>query len=69
MSYDTMKLWRVIKKDEKMKAALCYFIGNLFNKGIAFILVPVFSRIMSQEENGILNTYLSWEAILVVIVG
>ena len=27
------------------KASTCYLIGNVFNKGIAFLTVPIFTRI------------------------
>lgn len=43
--------------------------GNLFNKAIAFITVPVFTRILSTEEYGIVSTYSSYVSLLSVIVG
>lgn len=46
-----------------------YLFGNLFNKAIAFITVPVFTRILTAEEYGIVNTYTSWVALMAVIVG
>mgnify|MGYP003165842388 CR=1 FL=1 len=31
------------------KASTCYLIGNVFNKGIAFLTVPIFTRILSTS--------------------
>lgn len=51
------------------KASTCYLIGNLFNKGMAFLTVPVFTRILSTADYGIVTTYNSWVAILSVVIG
>lgn len=56
------------KKDMK-KASIFYFIGTLFNKGIAFITVPIFTRILTVEDYGIVTTYNSWVTILSMILG
>lgn len=46
-----------------------YIFGNLFNKAIAFITVPIFTRLLTTEEYGIVNTYTSWVSLLAVFVG
>lgn len=51
------------------KAGTFYFIGNVFNKGIAFFTVPVFTRILSTSDYGIVTTYNSWIGILSMIMG
>lgn len=51
------------------KAGTFYFIGNIFNKGISFLTVPVFTRIMSTADYGIVTTYNSWIGILSMLVG
>lgn len=51
------------------KAGTFYFIGNIFNKGIAFLTVPIFTRILSTSDYGIVTTYNSWIGILSMIVG
>lgn len=51
------------------KAGFFYLFGNLFNKAIAFITIPIFTRLMSTSDYGIVNTYMSWVTILSVIVG
>ena len=57
-----------MKKTYKM-AGTYYFIGNLFNKGIAFITVPIFTRILLTSDYGIVTTYNSWVSILTIVVG
>lgn len=51
------------------KVGTYYMVGNLFNKGIAFLTVPIFTRILSTTDYGIITTYYSWIAILSMIVG
>ena len=51
------------------KAGTCYFIGNIFNKGIAFLTAPIFTRILSTSDYGVVTTYNSWIGILSMILG
>lgn len=58
-----------MQKNELKKASLFYLLGNLFNKGFAFLTVPIFTRILSTSDYGIVTTYNSWIAILAMIMG
>lgn len=51
------------------KASTCYLIGNIFNKGIAFLTVPIFTRILSTSDYGIVTTYNSWIGIMTMLLG
>ena len=51
------------------KASTCYFVGNIFNKGIAFLTIPIFTRILSTSDYGIVTTYNSWVSILSLVIG
>ena len=51
------------------KASTCYLIGNVFNKGIAFLTVPIFTRILSTSDYGIVTTYNSWIGIVTMLLG
>lgn len=55
--------------NKHLKAGSLYLIGNLFNNGIAFLTVPIFTRILSTYDYGIINTYSSWVGILSMILG
>lgn len=58
-----------MKKTNYKKASTYYLIGNLFNKGIAFLTVPIFTRILSTTDYGIVTTYNSWVSILSMVMG
>ena len=49
------------------KAALWFVICSLIQKGISFITIPIFTRIMSVNDYGIYNLYLSWFQIFTII--
>ena len=51
------------------KAGIGYTLGNILIKGINFLTLPIFSRVMSAEEFGVFNVFMSYDAILFVIVG
>lgn len=50
------------------QAGMLYFLSTLFNKGIAFLTLPIFTRILSTGDYGIVTTYISWETILNIII-
>lgn len=51
-----------------VKAGIGYTIGNIFIKSIGILTLPFFSRIMSTEEFGVYNVFMSYDAILFVII-
>lgn len=51
-----------------LKAGTSYFLGNIFDKAIAFLTVPVFTRLLSTSDYGVTTTYQSWVSILSVII-
>lgn len=57
------------KRGNIKKAGLGYTIGNYLIKGIGFLTLPLFTRLMSTSDFGIYNTYTSYESILFVFVG
>ena len=50
------------------KATLYYLGASIFNKGVAFFTVPIFTRILSIQDFGIVNTYTAWVSILYLFV-
>ena len=52
-----------------LKAGVGYTIGNYLLKGLSFLTVPVFSRLLSPADNGVFNTYLAYQTILFLLVG
>lgn len=53
---------------KEAKAGGLYLFGNIFDKAIAFITVPIFTRMLSTSDYGYTTTYLSWVNILTVII-
>lgn len=58
-----------IKNSSAAKAGVGYTVGNILVKGINFLSLPIFSRLMTTDEFGIYNVFVSYEAILTLIVG
>jgi len=58
-----------MSKNKAFSAGLGYTIGNILVKGINFLVLPLFSRIMSTEEFGVFNIFLSYDAILFAVIG
>jgi O-antigen/teichoic acid export membrane protein len=58
-----------LQKSNVIKAGFGYTIGNILIKGINFITLPIFSRILTTNEFGVYNIFLSYEAILFVVIG
>lgn len=52
-----------------LQASFIYTIGNIFVKGINFISIPIFTRMMTVEDYGLMNNFVSLVSIVTVIVG
>lgn len=48
------------------RVSLVYLAAGIFNKGVAFLTVPVFTRLLSAIDYGAVSTYISWVEILSV---
>lgn len=57
-----------IQRHNYKKISTYYMIGTLFNQGISFITVPIFSRLLSPFDYGVVNTYNSWVSIASMII-
>ena len=49
-----------------VKAGLWFTVCNLLQKGISFITVPIFTRIMTSEDYGLYSIYLSWYSVITI---
>lgn len=56
-------------KTKYAKATLFYTVGNIFNRAISLLLLPIFTRLLSTSSYGIVSTYNSWVTIATVIIG
>lgn len=56
-------------KGTPVKAGIWYTVGNMLIKGINFLTIPIFSRIMTTDELGVYSVFMAYDAILFVIIG
>lgn len=56
-------------ENKVVKAGIGYTIGNYMLKGLSFLTVPIFSRLLSTSDYGIFNTYLAYQSIVFLFVG
>lgn len=52
-----------------VKAGIGYTIGNYLIKGLTFLTIPIFSRLLSTAEYGEYNSFVAYETILFVLIG
>lgn len=57
------------KGGKAVKAGIGYTVGNMLVKGITFLTIPLFTRLMSTDSYGLFNTFNSYMAILTIFVG
>lgn len=50
-----------------VKASVWFTICSFFQKGISFITVPIFTRLMTTEQYGVFSVYNSWYSILSIV--
>ena len=58
-----------MSENKPLTAGMGYVIGNYLIKGLAFLTLPVFARLMSTGDFGIYNIFVAYEGILVYIIG
>lgn len=49
-----------------IRASLWFTVCSFVQKGISFITVPIFTRLMSPEQYGTYSLYLSWDSVVIV---
>ncbi len=57
------------KGSKVIRAGIGYTVGNYLLKGLTFLTVPLFSRLLSTAEYGVFNAYLAYQTILYLLVG
>ena len=51
-----------------VKAGFGYTIGNILIRGIGFLSIPIFTRLMDTGDYGLYNTYAAYEAIFYLVI-
>lgn len=55
-------------KNRIFKASLWYLITEFFTKGLAFVSIPIFTRLLSTHDYGVISVYGAWVATLQIII-
>lgn len=50
----------------QMKASLWYAICNILQKGISFIVIPIYVRLLTTSEYGHYSVFISWKDIVII---
>ena len=58
-----------MSKNKLLSSSLAYTIGNLLIQGLSFITLPIYTRVMTQEDYGNYNLYTSWVSIFTIFIG
>lgn len=56
------------KKKEAGKSAIWYTAATFITKGLGFITIPLFTRIMTTGEFGLFNNFAAWQQILLSVL-
>ena len=51
----------------QVKASLWFVVSNVLVRGISFITLPIFARLLTTEDYGIIGVYQSWVSIISII--
>ena len=65
-----IKIGNLLKKykdmNQEAKAGIWFVFCSFLQKGIAFITIPVFTRILSTDDYGVTNLFSTWSTLLVI---
>jgi len=56
-----------VKGSVALKSGIWYTLCTVMQRGISFITLPVFTRVMSKADLGFFNTYATWISLFVTI--
>lgn len=57
------------KSNKVVTAGIGYTVGNYFIKGLSFLTLPLFTRIMNTSDYGIYNSFSAYSNLLFVLAG
>jgi len=58
-----------IFKNKIIQAGSWYTISNFLSKGLVFLTLPIFTRLLSTEDYGLVSLYTAWLSIFTIIIG
>ena len=63
------KMLKKIFANKSLQAGSIYLFASIINKAIAFITIPIFTRLLTVGEYGIVSTYSSYVSIIYYFMG
>lgn len=63
-----MTIFEKIKGNRVAKASIGYTIGNYLLRGISFLTIPLFTRLMPTSDYGKYSVYLTYDAVLTIFM-
>ena len=67
---DELEMKEILKRyqtvSDALKASVWFAVSNILVRGISFLTLPVFSRILTTEEYGLISVYQSWTGIFTI---
>ncbi|HEN2786738.1 TPA: oligosaccharide flippase family protein, partial [Streptococcus agalactiae] len=52
-----------------LQSGFIYTLGNLLVQGLAFITLPIYTRVISTEVYGQYSLYVAWMGIITLFIG
>ena len=68
MISNSQKNIQINQQNTMVKAAIYYLVCQVVVNGMVFIITPIFTRMMSKEDYGIVSNFLAWESMLFPLV-
>ena len=56
-------------KDNFLTSSIIYIFGSMLTTGLSFITTPIFTRLMSPEDYGIVSVFSIWVSVFSILVG
>ena len=57
------------KKGKALKAGVWYSISNILLRAVSIVTAPIFTRLLTTSDYGVVSNFTSWQNILVVFCG
>ena len=63
-----MKLFKIEKIPTQFKATIAFILASSITQGLNLLVTPIFVRIMTTEEIGMVTNFNSWASLIGIIV-
>lgn len=64
-----MGILNKVIKNKMIKAGSWYTLTNFFLKGLSFLTIPIFTRILTPSDYGVVSLYTTWLSFVIILIG